>query len=386
MIVLRTNFKRIFRKPINIIVMLIIPILLNLIVITLANKPENYDVVFVMEENTDITQKIMEQFGQLFSLQSEDDIGDAKQLVNDGYADYIIEIENNFTDELLKGNAYVKTYSREGDESIKPVSTYVVSYFESLNRLGHASDNDKGRFMELLDQFHSGIVDIEYKYSNNISRAKVDNAINSLGYVAVGMVYFITFATMLLFEDKKYGVYGRVSGTPMGRMSYFFQHLMSYLFFAAIQSMIMIGVMPQIVDVWYGNGFIQKAKLFLVCMVFASVCISIGIAVSTFSRNIIMANSIISMINVPMLMLGGCFWPASFMPDEIQRIGKFMPTTWFLNAARGVLRNEEISKYIIYIVTSMSLSIILMILASFATKNKVDSIVALERDRRKSEQ
>ena len=51
MIVLRTNFKRIFRKPINIIVMLIIPILLNLIVITLANKPENYDVVFVMEEN-----------------------------------------------------------------------------------------------------------------------------------------------------------------------------------------------------------------------------------------------------------------------------------------------------------------------------------------------
>ena len=163
MIVLRTNFKRIFRKPINIIVMLIIPILLNLIVITLANKPENYDVVFVMEENTDITQKIMEQFGQLFSLQSEDDIGDAKQLVNDGYADYIIEIENNFTDELLKGNAYVKTYSREGDESIKPVSTYVVSYFESLNRLGHASDNDKGRFMELLYQFHSGIVDIEYK-------------------------------------------------------------------------------------------------------------------------------------------------------------------------------------------------------------------------------
>lgn len=385
MIVLKTNFKRIFRKPINIIVMLIIPIILNLTVITLANKPESYDVVFVLEENTDITQKIIERFEQIFSLQSEDDIGDAKQLVNDGYADYIIVIENNFTDELLKGSAHVKTYSREGDESIKPVSTFVVSYFESINELGHASNNDKSKFIALFDKFNSEIVGIEYKYSNNVSKAKVDNAINSLGYVAVGMVYFITFATMLLFEDKKCGVYGRVSGTPMGRMSYFFQHLISYLFFAAIQSIIMIGVMPQIVDVWYGNGFVQKAKLFLVCMAFASTCISIGIAVSTFSRNIIMANSIVSMINVPMLMLGGCFWPASFMPDEIQTIGKFMPTTWFLNAARGVLKNEELSKYIINIIISMSLSIILMTLASFATKNKVDSIAVSEEVGKKSE-
>jgi ABC-2 type transport system permease protein len=36
-------------------------------------------------------------------------------------------------------------------------------------------------------------------------------------------------------------------------------------------------------------------------------------------------------------MLGGCMWPRDLMPEGLQRVGDFVPTTWFLKAAEEVL-------------------------------------------------
>ena len=350
--------------------MLVLPIVLNLVVITLANKPNTYKVLFVVEEKTDLTERISDRFEEKYTVIFEENMEQAIKLVNDGQVDYVVVLEKTFMEDVKKGTAKVRTYCRSQEDRLKPVSLYVDNYFEQVNDFGRVANGNEETFYQLFDRFEAEIVKANYTYCNRISFKNVDNAISSLGYVAVGMVYFITFSTMLLFEDKKCGVYERVNGTPMGRMSYFFQHFISYILFAALQSAIMICVMPNVVDVWCGNGLPQKLKLFLVCMVFAGACISIGIAVSTFSKNTIMANSIVSLINVPMLMLGGCFFPASFMPENIQKISRFMPTTWFLQAAKGVLQKKDYIEYLPSILLLIGLSLILMVLSSIATKTE----------------
>ena len=44
----------------------------------------------------------------------------------------------------------------------------------------------------------------------------------------------------------------------------------------------------------------------------------------------------IGLVNLPILMLGGCLWPRELMPEFVKRIGDFVPTTWFLKAAETV--------------------------------------------------
>lgn len=379
MTILRTNFKRILRKPINIIMMLVVPIILNLIIITLANQPSKYNVELISYETTDLTEAVAEAFGKEFSLNITDDEDKAKQAVLDGYADYLIVIPEGFTQAALCGDAEVQSYSRQDDDRLKPISVYVSSYVSAINQIGKSANAEEKRLYADLEQYTKGIVTVDYQYCTTVSNSSVDNAVNSLGYVAVGMVYFIVFSTMLLFEDKKCGVADRLHSSPVNRLTYFFQHLLSYLCLAAVQIVIMIVVIPLLVDVQYGEDFMQKLKLFAICLLFAAACISIGITISVFSKNTVMANSLVSMVNVPMLMLGGCFWPASIMPEGVQKVAKIMPTTWFLSAARGILRNEDAQTYILQLLLG-GFSVLLLLVACFGSTNMSGQFRFLETD------
>lgn len=378
MIIITTNFRRILKKPINIIVMLVLPIVLNLIIITLANNPTKYNVVLVTKEETFLTEIVKETFEKEFSLKIADSETEAKQSILDGYADYLVVIPDDFTEKIMLGEASIMTYSREDDESLKPISVYVSTYFSAINKMGKEANHDEKLLNDNLEKYTNGVVSVDYQYYSEVSTASVDNAVNSLGYVAVGMVYFIVFSTMLLFEDKKCGVADRLYSTPISRMSYYFQHLISYMCLAAVQITIMILVIPRIVDVNYGADLPQALMLFMVCLLFAAACISMGIAISMFSKNTIMVNSLVSMINVPMLMLGGCFWPSSIMPESVQKVARIMPTTWFLKSARGVLLKENVETYILWIILLCGFTLLLLILTSLATANLSGQFKILE--------
>lgn len=367
MMILWANFKRVFIKPINIMMMIVVPIVLNLIVISLVSKPDQYTVLLICQEDTELTDEIKQCFEDEFVVEYTDDIESAKQSVLDGYADYLIVFPDGLTERVLTGDFKVQTYSRHDDYSLKPARVFIESYFSALQQMGVAANGDETVFYNGLDEYNSKNYTSEYKYCGRISTVSIDNSISSLGYVAVGMVYFITFATMLLFEDKKCGVFVRLASSPISRFSYFFQHLISYLIFAIIQILIMILMVPHLVDVQYGDSFAQSFRLFLVCTVFAATCISIGIAVSSFSKNTVMANSLISMINVPMLMLGGCFWPRSIMPQSVQMVGNIMPTTWFLKSATYILQEEPLSEYIGWVALLVGLTLVLLTVSFITT-------------------
>ena len=369
MIILKTNFQRIVQKPINIILMLVVPIVLNLIVITLVNKPSKYNVILVSQEMTTLTDTVAEALDNEFSLEKTDSVSEAKQAVLEGYADYLIIIPEGFTEAAKNGEAGIRSYSRQDDNRLKPISGYVSTYLSALNQIGKAAEGKEEQFYATLAKYTEGVVSVNYQYSTETSNTSVDNAVNSLGYVAVGMVYFIVFSTMLLFEDRKCGVSDRLQSSPLSRLTYFFQHLLSYLCLAALQIIIMIVVIPMVVNVQYGDNFSMKLKLFAVCLLFAAACISIGITISVFSKNTVMANSLISLVNVPMLMLGGCFWPASIMPEGVQKVGKVMPTTWFLKAARGVLWKDDAQTYLPWMLLLGGLTVLLLLLSCLKTAN-----------------
>lgn len=56
-----------------------------------------------------------------------------------------------------------------------------------------------------------------------------------------------------------------------------------------------------------------------------------------------------NLIIVPMCMLGGCYWPIDFMPDTLQKIANFVPTSWLIKATEKIIYGAKLSEVYIEI-------------------------------------
>jgi len=369
MTILKNNLKRIFGKKLNIICMIIIPIVLNILIISMSTREIKYNIGILDNDSTQYTQdfiSLLEKTCNVKMLNNNDDI---KSMVINSDVDCAFNFENGFTNEMILGNdVYVNTYAMDGTNSLKPIEMYVSSYISASKEIGKASNKDAESFYKGMDSYHQNEYAAEYKDFASASTKGVSAAVTSLGFLAFGMVFLMSFSTMLILEDKISGVYDRIATTPLKRSQYFIQHLISYFTVAVIQVAAVINIIPNIIDVNYGDTTVV-IELMLICCIFALVCISIGIAVSRFSINTLMAGSITTLINLPMLMLGGCLWPREVMPENLQKIGDFMPTRWFLKAAETVLYGDGIMKAMNEILYMLAL-IIFMLILSFVIKTE----------------
>ncbi|MGM0218288.1 ABC transporter permease [Enterococcus sp. AZ126] len=243
----------------------------------------------------------------------------------------------------------------------------INSYITAGKQIAKAADGNEAEFYKGLEEYAKGHLGVEYKTLTSNDEKTVERAVTSLGYLRFGMV----FSTILIMEDKVSGVFERVLISPLKTSSYLFQHVFSYFIVAFIQIYSLLAIVPRIINIEYGSTSAERYQILLVCCAFALVCISIGVTISRFSKNALMAGTIASLINLPMLMLGGCLWPLEIMPEAVQKIGNFMPTTWFLKAGEAVLYGRGISAASSEIMYMILFSVILLVI-NFLVKTAKD--------------
>ena len=132
-------------------------------------------------------------------------------------------------------------------------------------------------------------------------------------------------------------------------------------------AMLIFLIVPKIVDISFGSTTSIVLQVMFVTFLFACVCIAIGLAISRFAKNNSTVGAVVSLVNFPVLMLGGCMWPKEIMPEAIQKIGSFMPSDWFLTAAKTALNGEGLGAAIKEIGLMVGLVAVLLII-SFVIK------------------
>jgi len=368
MTILSNNLKRIFSKKVNLICMIIIPIVLNIFIISVSTRDIKYNIGILDNDSSQYTQDFISRLEETCNVELLTDDDDIKSMVINSEVDCAFVFESGFTNGMISGNdVNVKTYAMEGTNSFEPIKMLISSYISASKEIAKASNGDAESFYKGMDNFHKNEYAVEYKNFASSSAEDVSTAVASLGYMAFGMVFLMSFSTRIILEDKLSGVYDRIATTPLKRSNYFVQHLISYFTVAVIQIVALINILPEIIQVSYGKTTTEVAEVILICCAFALVCISIGIAVSRFSKNTLMAGSLTTLINLPMLMLGGCMWPREVMPEYLQKISAFMPTTWFLKAAETVLYGDSFMGAMNEILYMLVL-VTVMLIISFAIK------------------
>ncbi|MFJ6267006.1 ABC transporter permease [Lysinibacillus xylanilyticus] len=345
MTILSNSIKRIFRKRTNILFMLVIPILMNLFLISVATKDVKYNLGILDQDSTPFTKELVSKMQEKYNVTLLTPSDDVKGLIVNKKLDIAFTFQSGFTADMLEGKDVAAiSYALEASNVARPVQVYVSSYISSAKQIATSAKGNEDVFYKGLEAYNKNAFAVEYKsFSTGVSEKDVNNAVTSLGYIAFGMLFLISFSTSLILEDKLTGVYDRITATPLTRSSYFSQHMLASFLVAAIQVLLLISSLPKLVDISYGSTSNQQLEVIAVCLALALACVAIGVAISRFSKSALMASSLTALINIPMLMLGGCFWPREIMPDFMQRISDFMPTTWFLQAGETVLYGKGLN-------------------------------------------
>lgn len=342
MTVLSTNLKRIFCKKVNIIFMLIIPLAVNIFVVSLSTQVARYNLGIVDNDRTQFTEEfisMLENQGKVTVMESSDDI---HNLLINRKIDCVFEIDAGFTKELIEGNEpRIKSYALDDTNQSAPIETSVSSYLAAMKNIAAVSGKNEAAFYEGLKEYKKSKYQVKYMNFSSSYKEDIRTASSSLGYLAFAMLLLVTFSTSLLLDDRLKGIYNRTMLTPVSQSAYYVQHLLSYFIIAVIQVIVLITILPKVSNVRYGSTPDVVIRLIVVCCIFALVCISIGLFINLFSKNTLTAGALSTLIDIPMIMVSGCLWPKELMPDYLQKIGSYMPTAWFLSASESILNGQN---------------------------------------------
>lgn len=338
MIIFSNVIKRIMTKKSNLLFMLILPTVLSTFIVLISTTGNKYTVGIIDNDNTAFTRDFNDYLSQtckIVDVKKEHVIED--KILNDG-VECILVFQKGYTDALIHNDkAKVKSYFQEGSNYAEPIQMKVASYLSAAELIGASCNQNEDEFYKGMKDFREKDLQVDYLYAKNSFTEKTDAAVTSFGYVAFCMLFLMAFSTSLIMEDKVSGVTERLWITPVAKASYYVQHVLAYFLISVIQTVVVILVLPLFGKVSFGTSFLEVTKVIIICLIFSLSCIAMGVAINTYAKNKLAAGSISSLINLPILMLGGCFWPSEDMPVVLQKIGSFLPTAWFLKAAKGVV-------------------------------------------------
>ena len=338
MTVFLNNIKRIFRKKLNIVVLLIAPIILTSFVMTSSNEKSTLRIGIIDNDKTEFTELLTSNLKSKYEIIpiKKDEI--QRKLIN-STIEYAIVINKGFTDDIISGrDAVIESYNIKETNTSQPLKLYINNFISSSKNIASAAAGSSEKFYKGIDEYKNGSFTAEYK-TFEVNTSTKNMTLNSLGLLVMCMLFLSSFATSIILEDKRSKTFYRMLAAPLTAASYRLQSILSFMAVSAIQIIVIFGFIKFVFKGDLGPSIIN---MFIIFFVFSVVCVSLGVAITSVSKDSGQAGAISTLVNVPITMLGGCYWPREIMPDMLKRISNFVPTTWALNGAEKVINGGSI--------------------------------------------
>jgi ABC-2 type transport system permease protein len=150
------------------------------------------------------------------------------------------------------------------------------------------------------------------------------------------VVYLLTtLLTLLTFVgERTSGTLERLLSTPVREAEIVAGYCISFSVIGMVQSslLLMIGV--------FGFNILIAGNVmlaFLVVVMLAVACQSLGILLSSLASREIQAIQIFPLIAIPGFLLGGVFWPVEAIPAWLRPCSYALPITYAVDACRSVI-------------------------------------------------
>lgn len=317
-------------------------IFLPCIVIALAvflMGQDNYSQARILYVNEDVeiaSAHLLDELGRksdyvLKEIASESELKE-QITANKGEAGFVIP--KGFTESMFSGKPEpVRMYELKASEAssmlrvtLQQLTRGIGSAAGLTGRSEPTGEADMKVFGSVLEQMEK----------HNVSSVKHDlelypkpglNVVT--GFTLMFLMGLINSTVSKVIEDRRRRTMARVFSTPVRAWEITLGNFLGS--FA-------VGI-SQIALVLLFSGYVLRYDYdvplllhFLVLGAFMLVSMGIASAIAGLIRNPQNAGMINSLIITPTCMLGGCFWPISFMPDFMQKAANFVPQKWAIEA------------------------------------------------------
>lgn len=332
MTIFKQTLKRICSSKIKLVLLFLCPVLFTVMFMSGTNI--TLRLLVVDNDHTELSQKLIADLGALKGGISVISV-DADQAVDkivSYQSDASITIPKGFEDAVLTGKeAAVEEYHILDTRGIYFTNVYIDGFVADMKTLAEGSGHDRSKFNNALAEYDKKGLSAQNLSDSNGNMS--GRARGSIGFLVQFMLYMSLITAGIILEDRSSGVYYRTFFAPVSLKRYFAENLLAFLVIGVVQAVIAITIQITVFGIQYANVL----TIYVLAVVFALVCVALGMWIITFFRKPLMAYLTILFLTTPLVMLGNCYWPASFMPDMIQKISMFMPTTWMMQAVTKVV-------------------------------------------------
>ena len=258
-------------------------------------------------------------------LKTEDD---ARRALARGEVQFVINIPENFTRDLLRGQR--PAILVEADATDPAAASNAVGSLRAL--LGTALQNDSKGALEFLAAAESPI-DLRVHALYNPEAETEYNIVPGLMGVVLTMT-MIVITALAITRERERGTMENLLSMPTRPLEVMIGKIVPYVFVGYIQVALILVAAYFIFHVPMVGSL---ALLFAVALVFVAANLAVGITFSTVAENQLQAVQMSFFFFLPSMLLSGFMFPFRGMPRWAQAVGEVLPLTHFLRIVRGIL-------------------------------------------------
>jgi len=347
------NLKRLMKRKVNIVFMLIAPFVLVTFSSMMGTSSFDLKIAYSDMDKSITSSMLVDRLKKVGSIYEVNQDQMDMYLISGDHEAAVI-IGQGFEEEILKGEVpLVDMKSIQGSNVTFPAVTQIDLFVSSAVAIAKGAKGDEDIYHKALSDYDSAGEGITVETTRNISLMRVVSKM-SIGFLFMNMLFLASQASSVLIEDKKKRVFYRIFSGPVTAFRYMFDNIVSFYIIMTVQILIILAAMFGLYDMYYGESIYNMLLLF---MVFGIMSVSFGVAISSLSKTPSQAGAVSSLVITPISMLGGFFWDIELMPDFLQRISSFLPTSWGIKAAVVLLEGNPLSAITEHILVLLIFSI-----------------------------
>ncbi len=329
---LKKEFIQIRNDYITYILLLFIPFLQLLMFGYIINiDAKNLPAIVVNQDFAPLTNSLINAFKNTGYLAIKDIIQDgekAEKLLNEGKIQFIINIPQNFSHDLIKEKQPHILVEGDGTD---PMAVY--NAFHAITTVASiALNNDlQGPLNYLMPKNSIFTTDIH---------AKFNPALIAQYHTLPGLLVTILTVTLVMLTavsitaEYESGTMEVLLVTPIKPLEVIIGKIIPYLILGYILFFLTLAVSYWLFHVpIHGNILLLTftAMPFIICS------LGVGLAISTLSNTQLRAANLANMYTLPSVLLTGFMFPFYAMPNWAQVIGELLPSTHYLRIVLNVM-------------------------------------------------
>lgn len=332
-ILLRKEFKQIFRNK-SILAMVIVMPIVQLIILPLAANYEvkNINLAVIDNDHSPWSQKLVTTItaSGYFKLTGyNNSYKDAMQLVEADKADLILEIPQNFEKDLVKENEQ--------------------ELFIAVNAINGSKASLGGSYLNTIIKNYNNDIRLQWIQPSKVNQQPTIDIVSSNwfnpllnyhlfmvpGILAILVTMVGGFLSALnIVKEKEVGTIEQINVTPIRKYHFILGKLIPFWILGNV--VFTVGLIVS----WLVYGIVPLGNLLLLysfVAVYLLAILGFGLLISTYCETQQQAMFIMFFFMMIFILMGGLFTPIESMPGWAQWITKFNPVSYLINVMRMII-------------------------------------------------